>query len=101
MSAASLCAASAARRSSSDCTPSSARSRMTALGPKPGRRMSATTLAGCLARRSSSFATLPVASSSRIFSAVLLPTFSMACSPLRSSAARSPAKAPTPCAAFS
>ena len=35
------------RRSSIDCTPSSARSRLTALGPSPWIRSSATTLGGC------------------------------------------------------
>ena len=82
LSARSLCSPSTRRRSSIDCTPSSARNRLTALGPSPWMRSSATTPGGCLARSPSSFCTFPVSTSSRIFSAVLLPIPSISCSSL-------------------
>ncbi len=54
-------------------------------------RSSATTAGGCFARSPSSFATLPVSISSRIFSAVLLPTPSIFCSSATVSLPRSDA----------
>ncbi len=72
--------ASTRRRSSIDSTSSSARSRLSALGPSPWMRSSSTTLRGCFCRRPSSFSTFPFSRSSRIFSAVLLPIPSICCS---------------------
>ena len=97
----SLCSASTRRRSSIEATPSSARSRLTAFGPRPWMLSSATTAGGCFARRPSSFATLPVSISSRIFSAVLLPTPSIFCSSATDSFPRSDPCALIDCAALS
>ncbi len=101
LSARSLCSASTRRRSSIDCTPSSARSRCSAFGPRPWMRSSATTAGGCFWRSASSLATLPVSMSSRIFSAVLLPMPSIFCSSLTVSCPRSLACAVIACAALS
>jgi len=97
----SLCSASTRRRSSIEATPSSARSRLTAFGPKPWMLSSATTAGGCFARSPSSLATFPVSSSSRIFSAVLLPTPSICCRSFTVSAPRSDPCALIDCAALS
>ena len=64
-------------------------------------RSSATTAGGCFARSPSSLATLPVSISSRIFSAVLLPTPSIFCSSATVSLPRSDACAVIDCAALS
>ena len=88
-------------RSSIDCTPSSARSFCTALGPMPWMRNRATTVAGCLPRSSSSFSTLPVSSSSRTLAAVLLPMPWMSRSSLAVSSPRSVPWAAIDCAALS
>ena len=95
------CAASARRRSSIEATPSSLRSLASAFGPSPWIRSSATTPGGCFWRSASSFATRPVSSSSRIFSAVLLPIPSIFWSSLVVSTPRSVACAAIAWAALS
>ncbi len=89
------------RKSSIDWTPSSARSRFNAFGPRPWIRSSSTTLRGCFWRRPSSFSTFPFSNSSRIFSAVLLPIPSICCSSRAVSRPRSVACAEIACAALS
>ncbi len=83
-SARSLCSASTRRRSSIDCTPSSARSRLSALGPSPWIRSSSTTLRGCFCAEALQLLDLP------FFQAARGSSRRCSCRSPRSAAARAP-----------